>query len=120
MPINTSFGNFDLDDYDPRRSLVLVGVIVQGLTSGGISVETPEFLFPVEMCCGCLLSCPVDADDTDVPGPDCCDTTEPESELCNGGQDSAVDCRFCKGSLSSPLLFELCSCGQPVCPAGPG
>lgn len=26
-----------------------------GHTSGGVDVETPEFTFPVELCCGCLV-----------------------------------------------------------------
>jgi hypothetical protein len=110
MPVDTTFSSFDPNDYDPRRALVLVGVSVQGLTSGGLAEETPEFYFPIDLCCGCLLSCAADADNPDNPGPDCCQSTAPADLPCNAGQDQGVDCRLCRDS-ASPLLNSQCHCG---------
>ncbi|MBI2895200.1 MAG: hypothetical protein HYY06_16720 [Deltaproteobacteria bacterium] len=104
------------EDFDPSQALVLVGVKVQGLTNGGVAVETPEFFFPVDLCCGCLVACTAEADDPDQPGGDCCVSSAPTEGACNPGQDVGVDCRFCRDA-ASPLLNLMCHCGfTGLCP----
>lgn len=97
-----------------RTDLVLIGATVQGMTSGGIAVESPEFLFPVSLCCGCLAACTADADSPDSSGPDCCGTDEVTTPPCNRGQDEFVDCRLYRGS-SDDLLDILSRCGGAAC-----
>jgi hypothetical protein len=99
--------------YDPRTDLVLVGATIQGITNGGLAVESPEFLFPVTLCCGCLASCTSDADEPEIAGADCCGTDEVTDAPCFRGQDQYVDCRLYRGS-SDDLLDILARCGGPA------
>lgn len=53
---------------------VVVAVRLIGNTLGDIDIETGDWTYPVEICNGCLLQCPVDAETTLVS--------------CNPGQDT--------------------------------
>lgn len=81
---------------NPRR--LIVRLLAFGHTLGTGPVETPTFDFPVNVCCGCLVNFPTDADTPDMvyPGPDCNNGTA--STACNVGQDAPVDCRLCAGT----------------------
>ena len=105
--------------WDPQTDLVLIGVTVQGITNGGLAVESPEFYFPVTLCCGCRVLCSADADNPDNPGVDCCSSDEVTSPPCNRGQDQYVDCRLTR-SGAGDLLSIMSRCGGPApggCPA---
>ncbi len=84
-----------------------MGATVQGTTNGGLAVESPEFYFPVDLCCGCLLSCPPEANDPEGadPGNFCDSDDELTERTCVLGQDSAMDCRLTRGSGDGFLLF---------------
>lgn len=72
-----------------------VGVKVFGETLGGKHIESGEFLFPIHVCNGCLISFPSDAF---APGSTVCGsgTAEPPAATgCYFGQDDLVDCRSC-------------------------
>ena len=82
---------------------ILVKLTAFGASLGGNNVESAPFYFPVTVCCGCLITFPVDADApatmTTGVGPDCNNGMPligPAS--CNLGQDFPVDCRFCSSA----------------------
>lgn len=85
-------------NYSPATDLVLVGATVQGTTNGGLAVESPEFYFPVDLCCGCLIACTPEADNPDNDVPDCASTDELSTNICVLGQDSPMDCRLTRSS----------------------
>jgi hypothetical protein len=69
-----------------------------GVTSSGNKVDSNEFVYPIELCYGCLLSTPPDAIDPDFPVQPNCRNSELDEELvledlCFTGQDVLVDCR---------------------------
>lgn len=69
-----------------------------GTTLGGFNVESGEFVFPITVCIGCLVSFPPDANDlTQPPQPNCKSTVVANNttSTCHLGQDVAVDCRIC-------------------------
>jgi len=78
---------------------VVANVIVRGTTLGGEEIATGEWQFPIDVCRGCLVFFPGEADDPLVPGTDCSIRDDAPS-LCRVGLDSPVDCRFCSGSNS--------------------
>lgn len=101
-------GNYGPGDYNPSTDLVLIGATIQGTTNGGLAVESPEFYFPVDLCCGCLIACTAEADDPDLPG--FCDSAdEVNSVTCVLGQDGPVDCRLTRGSQDG-FLFAASQC----------
>ena len=75
----------------PQR--VTVSVRVFGETLGGRDIESSEFIYPISVCQGCLVSFPSDAIDA-VTG-DCTKGEPPSETPCNIGQDSPIDCRLC-------------------------
>jgi hypothetical protein len=79
------------------QQMVQVSVIIRGRTLGGLEVHTNEFLYPINLCNGCLCSVPV--------GSPCIGGSEKPAENCRLGLDAAVDCRFL-------------GCGQLECPDG--
>ena len=81
---------------NPRR--LIVRILAFGHTLGTGPVETPVFDFPVNVCCGCLVNFPPDADTPDMvyPGPDCSNGSA--MQACNLGQDAPADCRLCAGT----------------------
>ena len=69
-----------------------------GVTSAGNEVDSNEFVYPIQLCYGCLLSTPPDAIDPDFPVQPNCRNSEIEEDvvledLCFTGQDAPVDCR---------------------------
>ncbi len=80
----------------PIMSKILLRIRVTGVTSGGTDVETPYFLYPIYMCCGCSIYYPPDAM--------CSETDSGGDEVpCQPGQDGWTDCRMCVQSIP-----ELC------------
>lgn len=87
---------------------------VFGRTLGGTEVESGEWQFPIDVCYGCLVSFPPEADDPAQPGPDCLNVSSSESRAatpCNPGQDDPVDCRICKrvapsSGVCDPIINE--------------
>lgn len=79
---------------------ILVKLTAFGASLGGNDVESAPFYFPVRVCCGCLITFPVDADApatmTTGIGRDC-NNGMPliGPAFCNLGQDFPVDCRYC-------------------------
>lgn len=84
---------------------VVTVVKVFGKTLGGKEVESSEFRFPIEVCCGCLVSFPPDATDPlSEKQPNCLGISETGStieEPCLSGQDQPLDCRLCKAKLGA-------------------
>jgi hypothetical protein len=73
-----------------------------GHTLGGTYVESGEFLFPISVCYGCLITFPTDAivtNTTTTPATLSCSGTSTTSTSvtvpCIPGQDDALDCRVC-------------------------
>lgn len=99
-------GNFG--GYNPASDLVLVGATVQGITNGGIAVESPEFYYPVSLCCGCLVACTPEADDPALDG-NCDSVDEVATIICNKGQDEPVDCRLTRNA-GDDFLRALSAC----------
>lgn len=69
-----------------------------GVTAAGREVDSNEFIYPVELCYGCLLSIPPTAIDPDYAIQPNCRNTDFEDDvdfdtLCFEGQDETVDCR---------------------------
>jgi hypothetical protein len=78
-----------LPDVQASGSVTIVASVkVRGETLGGKEVETGEFIFPIDVCYGCLV--------TYNNGP-CCLLTPGEAVTasCLPGQDRAFDCREC-------------------------
>lgn len=70
-----------------------------GVTSAGREVDSNEFIYPVELCYGCLLNFPPQAIDPEhAIQPNCRNiedlTDDREQTLCFTGQDEIVDCRL--------------------------
>jgi hypothetical protein len=73
----------------------LAEVYVQfyGVTLGGEHIQSDEFLFPVDVCYGCLVSFPATSNlQTYCEGKVASLAT---SQPCNIGQDQSVDCQRC-------------------------
>ncbi len=71
-----------------------------GKTLGGLSVESNEFEFPVEVCRACLIGFSSADNDPLLPSPNCNGTGASSSTLpvpCVLGQDTTVDCSECAG-----------------------
>jgi hypothetical protein len=73
--------------------IVTVGVEVLGTPTGGEEVRTPEFFFSIDLCCGCLVTCPMDS--ADEEGTLCMSPDDPSETPACMGQDEAFDCRLC-------------------------
>jgi hypothetical protein len=88
-----------LNDGKPAR--VVSRVKVSGRTLGGNTIESGEFQFVTNVCYGCLISFPSEADDPSTPEVDCnltgtsSTSTSAASIPCVAGQDGVVDCRTC-------------------------
>jgi hypothetical protein len=83
--------------------IVTVGVEVLGITTGGQELSTPEFFFSIDLCCGCLATCP--AESADDEGNLCESTDEPSDMPSCIGQDDLIDCRLCTDPISCLCLF---------------
>lgn len=89
----------------PSVGRIVTVVKVFGKTLGGNEVESAEFRYPIEVCCGCLVSFPPEANDPALldDQPNCMAVSEGTGleEPCLIGQDTAVDCRICKSRLGA-------------------
>jgi hypothetical protein len=77
-----------------------------GHTLGGTYIESGEFLFPISVCYGCLVTFPTDAIVTNTatvpPTLSCSGTSATSTSVtapCYPGQDDVVDCRICQEYL---------------------
>lgn len=107
----------------PKRSTIniIARVRIEGETLDGKSVESNEFLFPIEVCNGCqiaypanvlevrngLLSCPavtLDADGNPVP------PVVPEGSCIGltGSDGFFTDCQTCQGIAVNSFARQLC------------
>jgi hypothetical protein len=82
---------------------ILVKLTAFGASLGQNNVESTPFFFPVTVCCGCLITFPVDSDApatmTTGVGRDCNGGSAPLSQAtCALGQDFPVDCRLCSAA----------------------
>lgn len=78
--------------------LLLIKLTAFGETVSGSEFETPPFMFPVRVCCGCLVTFPTEAraPDTVHRSPNCDQgAAAPGPANCAPGQDVSVDCRLC-------------------------
>jgi hypothetical protein len=82
------------------RMDITVTVELFGQTQAGIDMKTQPFDYPITVCDGCLVYCPIGMTcppPEPHPGTDCdCDDTEVDTgELpCHSGQDDPIDCRL--------------------------
>lgn len=77
---------------------VIAYVKPYGQTLGGLHVEAGEFQWPVQVCNGCLVSFPVEAEDLGQARPNCLNAGSGSAQVahpCSLGQDQIVDCRLC-------------------------
>jgi len=82
--------------YASKRVIAYIKPYGQSL--GGLHVEAGEFEWPVEVCNGCLVSFPVDAQDPLRPTPNCLNAGTGAASVaqpCFFGQDQIIDCRLC-------------------------
>jgi hypothetical protein len=109
-------------DFGARMALLLAGdrsrtgrhftsiSKVFGHTLGQQAVESGEFHFPINICYGCLILYPSEANDTKVlPNPNCDlpqATGSSTNVGCNPGQDETIDCRVCKAKYPSDPICE--------------
>lgn len=84
-----------------RVKRIIVRMTAFGRTQGNMAIETPTYDFPVNVCCGCTVQFPSDANQSDMawPGPDCNSGIAVQGPgLCQPGQDFLLDCRQCASS----------------------
>jgi hypothetical protein len=85
-------------------------VRVFGRTLGGTAVESGEWRFPINVCYGCLVVFPPEANDPKImPMPNCRLPSITGSSVvrpCIVGQDDTVDCRICKETHPNDPLCE--------------
>jgi hypothetical protein len=83
---------------------------VFGRTLGGMSIESGEWRFPINVCYGCSIVFPPEAIDPKViPVPNCdlaAATGGSVGRPCIVGQDDVVDCRVCKETYPHAALCE--------------
>jgi len=83
---------------------------VFGRTLGGMTVESGEWRFPINVCYGCSVVFPPDASDPKLMMQPNCDlptsTGSTVTHPCIVGQDDSVDCRVCKELFPSDPLCE--------------
>jgi hypothetical protein len=81
-----------------------------GRTLGGMSVESGEWRFPINVCYGCLVVFPPEATDPKImPIPNCGLSTVTGTSVvhpCIVGQDDTIDCRVCKETFPHGALCE--------------
>jgi hypothetical protein len=96
---------------DPTLVRHFTSVIrVFGRTLGGMSIESGEWRFPINVCYGCTIVFPPEAIDPKVmPIPNCdlaASTGGTVARPCIVGQDDVVDCRVCKETFPHARLCE--------------
>ncbi len=105
--------------YTSADRRVVVKLRAFGETPSGSEVETPTYIFPISVCCGCLVTFPPDsrAPMTLHRSPNCNQGVAPQSPAsCRIGQDLPVDCRLC--SSTNPFCQPTYFATHPldVCP----
>ncbi len=100
----TDLAHFDPGAGNPSK-LAEVYVKFYGVTFGGEHIESDEFLFPVNVCHGCLVSFPATADVTAY----CkgAGTSLATTSPCIIGEDQSVDCQQCYALYDPPLAVCL-------------
>jgi hypothetical protein len=88
-----------------------------GQTTGGKSIESGEFGFPITVCSGCLIGASPMSNNPACPFPNCFGTGSSNTQLptpCTPGQDVAIDCSQCQGvpacRLGVPAGVTLTNC----------
>ena len=74
-----------------------------GQTTGGNTIESDTFEFPVDVCKGCLVSFSSTSDDPALPQPNCRGAASSSSSLpspCIKGQDFGFDCSLCQSNTA--------------------
>ena len=72
---------------------------VLGSTRGGAAVQTDVFVFPIDVCSGCLVTFAASDVDPSLPLPNCAKGVgQPSSTAvpCVRGQDTPIDCAECQ------------------------
>lgn len=77
---------------------VISSVILHGTTLGGKAVDSGEWQFPIDICNGCTIIFPAEADDPTKAGVDC-DIRDDAPVNCHIGIDLKTDCRSCAGVI---------------------
>ena len=110
VPITANIGNVLSQSTLLRENLdttltLELGLTFHGRTAGGVRVDSNEFVYPVDLCFGCLVDIPTEAVDRDFPLlPNCrgglaedtegnLDTSQFTQDVCFVGQDDIIDCR---------------------------
>lgn len=96
-----------LDDLRGYRDLITLGITIIGTDDNDHEVETQEFYYPVHLCAGCLITCPVESMSGDT-GLHCESMTPPEATPCHLGQDDQIDCRLCVPMYDAQTCRDLC------------
>ena len=105
----------------PRRTdaEIIAHIRLKGETLDGREIESNEFLFPVRVCNGCMITYPADML-VDRSGVLTCPPRDPSIEemaspsdvpLCPGSlgsDDSFVDCQTCQGLAIDSFARQLC------------
>lgn len=90
--------------YTSADRRLVIALKAFGETSGGSDFEARPFVFPVRVCCGCLVTFPTEARAPDAVhrSPNCNQGMAPPTPaVCALGQDLPVDCRLC--SVTNPF-----------------
>lgn len=102
----------------PNSSTQVIVVIRPfGHTMGGLQISGSHFIFPLTLCCHCLVQFQSAADNPATSFPDCSSTTGIALAACDPGQDDPVDCRTC--ALSNPAACQppgFVASGTAACP----
>lgn len=107
-----------------ESTTVTVTVRVFGDTLGGEEIESAELVYPIQVCKGCLVFNPSEADDPATPGVFECrvaggdgDSLEIDEVPCAVGQDALIDCRLCCANFAGiPDFDQACSCVATAAP----
>jgi hypothetical protein len=86
-----------------------------GQTTGGNSIESDTFEFPVDVCKGCLVQFSSTSDNPDLAQPNCRLAASSSSSLpspCVKGQDFGFDCSLCQSVAACQGAFA----GVPFVP----
>ena len=109
--------------------LVLAKVKVFGETLGGQKIESGEYLYPIQICSGCLVSYPTSTNTGQIGSFTCTAPAQATtSSVCALGQDQVVPCTECAGFnavcsdpcnncavRSNPANAGLCTNTAPDC-----
>jgi hypothetical protein len=89
---------------------VIAEIRVFGTALGGHELESAPFIYPIEVCYGCLVQFPLAAMAIDPNGNFVCGA-DPEGATdevpCTLGQDGSLDCRSCVASYPEVCLTPL-------------